>query len=404
MDGPVSGERTKGGPPEGGWYDPASVGLYLHVPFCASICGYCDFYRMASADGVPAGFEDLLLREAERYRRTPPLGVDTVFFGGGTPSLLAPERLARLLGGLRALFRFSPGAEVTLEANPETVTAERLEGWRAAGVTRLSIGVQSLDEDVLAALERRASSEVALRAVALAAEAGFAHLSADVMSAVPGQDGTSLERTVETLAGTGLDHLSLYSLDLHRGTRLWESVLAGERSLPDDEAAADLYLAVHAQMASAGFEHYEVSNYARPGGRCRHNLRYWLGGETIGLGPSAWTRFEDRLCGNPRSLEAWTGRVLRDEPAHLTSEVLTEDRKREDTLIFGLRVLEGVDVEKVRPLLSAGGRDPQELIRPLVDHGYGVLEEGRLRLTPVGFLTSNEILAFLLPGRWPRPE
>jgi oxygen-independent coproporphyrinogen-3 oxidase len=383
-------------------FDPAAVGLYIHVPYCASLCGYCDFFRIESESGVPDGFEGLILEEAHLYAENAPLLVDTVFFGGGTPSLLSPERLAALLGGLRAVFPWAPDPEVTLEANPETITAENLAGWRAAGVTRLSVGVQSLSPTVLSSLERRATAEVALRALALSVEAGYDHLSADCMAAVPGQRTEDLRTTLDALAALPLDHLSIYSLDLHPRTRLWESVFRGERALPEEDEAADLYLWVHDHLLRAGFEHYEVSNFARPGGRCRHNLRYWQGGETIGLGPSAWSRFRGRLYGNPRSLTDWTSSVARGEPASDRCETLTPERELEDRVIFGLRVSEGIAAADAIRLLEEDGRAPGPALQPLLDHEYAELDGDRLRLTVQGFLMSNEVLTYLLPGKWPR--
>lgn len=382
--------------------DTSPVGLYIHVPFCGALCGYCDFFRLESPGGVPAGYEDLLLAEALMYLESPKIRVDSVFFGGGTPSLFSPERLVRLMEGLAHAFDISSTAEVTLEANPETVTAESLAGWQAAGVNRLSVGIQSLVPHVLAALDRRATAEVSLRAIEIAAEAGFEHLSADCMSAVPGQRTDELRATLERLATLPLDHLSVYSLDLHPRTRLWEAVTRGELALPDDEEAADLYLWTHHMLAKAGFEHYEVSNYARPGGRCRHNLRYWQGGETVGLGPSAWSRFRGQLYGNPRSLEAWTRAIQANRAAPASVELLGEERQREDLVIFGLRVLEGVEAVHVRWLLELDGRDADAVLRPLLEHGYLQQEGDRLRLTVEGFLMSNEVLTYLLPGKWPR--
>ena len=385
-------------------FDPAAVGLYVHVPYCASICGYCDFFRVECEAGVPEGFEDLILAEARLYAQDAPIFCDTVFFGGGTPSLLQPERLATLIQGLRSVFPWAPGSEVTLEANPETITTERLAAWRTAGVTRLSVGVQSLSAAVLSSLERRATAEVSLRALELAAAAGYAHLSADCMTAVPGQRTEDVRSTLDALAVLPLDHLSVYSLELHPRTRLWESVLRGERALPEEDDAADLYLWVHDHLHRAGFEHYEVSNFARPGGRCRHNLRYWQGGETIGLGPSAWSRFRGRLYGNPRSLTDWTNSVARGESAGDRCETLTPQREREDRVIFGLRVSEGIAVADAVGLLEEDGREPGPAFQPLVDHGYAEIDGDRLRLTVQGFLMSNEVLTYLLPGKWPRPR
>jgi len=380
-------------------FDQQAVGLYIHVPFCASICGYCDFFRLKTVRGVPEGYEDLLLREASLYAGDAP-PVDTVFFGGGTPSLLSPPRFARLMEGLRGLFHVRQDAEVTLEANPETVSREALEAWCASGVDRLSIGAQSFDRAVLRSLERRAGPETAKAAVELAAGAGFLHLSVDLMTGVPGQGRCSLEADLMTLAAMPLDHVSVYSLDLHPKTLLHAAVLKGEKSLPSDEEAADLSEFVHERLCAAGFDHYEVSNFARPGGRCRHNLRYWQGGETIGLGPSAWSRYRGRLTGNPRNLEGWRRAVSNGEAPFETVEILSERRRMQDMLIFGLRVSDGVVYDDVAAMLAEDGRDPLELVETLSSHGYARLEDGRLCLTTLGFLVSNEVINYLLPEGW----
>ncbi len=385
-------------------FDPSAVGLYIHVPFCASICGYCDFYRVLDrGGGVPAGFEDLLLMESALYRESPPVELDSIYFGGGTPSLLGPERLGRLMRGLGAVFTFRKNPEVTLEANPETVTPQALRGWLEAGVTRLSIGVQSLDEGVLAALDRRAGPGRALEAVERAAEAGFTRLSVDMMTGVPGQDSGSLEGDLERAAQLPVDHLSFYSLDLHPQTKLHREVLLGRLSVPDDDAAARMWERTHELLTERGFEHYEVSSFARPGGRCRHNLRYWQGGDGIGLGPAAWGRFRARLLANPRSLARWREALKEGRPPWESVEPLAPRRQRQDLLIFGLRVSDGVPLESVEEVLAEDGRDPLALVKALTDHGYALYEKGVLRLTPLGFLTSSEILAYLLPRGWNEP-
>lgn len=386
----VDGQRT--GPPP--------VGLYIHVPFCTGRCGYCDFYSLEAPRGIPEGYEASVLDEARLHAEHEPISVDTVYLGGGTPSLLEPERLDLLLSGLRTIFNVLPDSEVTLEANPETVTSEALSNWMNSGITRLSIGVQSLDEAVLKVLDRRASPETALGAVEMALSAGFRHISADLMLGVPGQNLVSLRGDLDTLAIRPIDHVSVYGLDLHPGTRLYEAVLSGATKLPDEDETADMFETVHERLTTWGFDHYEISNFARSGARCRHNLKYWKGGETIGLGPSAWSRFRGRLAGNVRDLGVWADSVRRGELPNETVEILTESRRRQDRLIFGLRVSDGVDLETVRDVLSEGGRDPEQMIASLTAHGYAAVEDGHLFLTPLGFLTSNEVLTYLLPDHF----
>ncbi len=347
------------------------------------------------------GYEGRLLDEARFYAGSSPIAVDTIYLGGGTPSLLDGERLASLLGALGNIFAITPEAEVTLEANPETVCAEAAHGWRRAGVTRLSIGAQSFDPGILGLLERRASPKDVERAVAAGAEAAFLHLSMDLMMGVPGQTNASLERDLLMASGMPLDHLSVYGLDLHPNARLAVAVERGSAILPSEESSARFYELSHDLLAGAGFEHYEISNFARPGGRSRHNMKYWRCTETIGLGPSAWSRFGGELSGNPASLKTWCqairdGRLPRD-----TVERLTPRRRAEDRLIFGLRLAEGVPWLEVKTLMAAEGRDPGELIRKLEDQGNLILKDGRLSLTPKGFLVSNEILVNLLPALQP---
>ncbi|MCI4398288.1 MAG: radical SAM family heme chaperone HemW, partial [Acidobacteria bacterium] len=297
-DESVSGKKANG------WASEA-VGLYIHVPFCASLCSYCDFCRVALDGAVPEWFATYILKEGDIYREPCPVELDSIYFGGGTPSLLALSEMARLCEGLRGIFHWMPDAEVTLEANPETVTAESLAAWRGAGVTRLSIGAQSFDETELRALGRRATPEDVRRAVRLAAQAGFSRLSLDLMLGIPGQTVASLSRTLDEAEAMPLDHLSAYMLDLHEKTGLYARVLSGQVSVPGEDDVAELYDRLCERLETAGFAHYEVSNFARPKGECRHNLRYWRQGDYIGIGPSAHGCFRGVRTKNPGSIEEW---------------------------------------------------------------------------------------------------
>lgn len=390
--GPLSGLGASPAPP---------VGLYLHIPFCSALCSYCDFYRTASPAGVPAGFEERLLQEAMLYAESPPVALDTVYLGGGTPSLLEPERLARLLRGLGHTFFIEADAEVTLEANPETVTEERLRLWREAGVNRLSMGAQSLEAGELALLDRRASAQRVREAVGEAAAAGFARLSVDVMVGLPGQTPGSLARTLDEVASWPVDHVSAYLLDLHRGTALFDRVARGELSLPGEDASADLYETLCARLEAAGLRQYEVSNFARPGGASRHNLKYWRGHDTLGIGPSAHGCFRGLRTENPRSTARWEEALAEGRPPHERAAAVSEAERLENRLLFGLRLSEGVEEEAVREFLAGQGREAEAALGPLVAHGYAERSgDGRLRLTRRGFLVSNEVLGYLLPGGW----
>jgi oxygen-independent coproporphyrinogen-3 oxidase len=375
---------------------PEPAGLYIHIPYCATLCSYCDFFREASPEGVPGSFVDSLLRELALYAQGPPVVLDTVYFGGGTPSLLTQGQLEKILGEVRRTFRLEEEAEITLEANPETVGPRRAEAWLRAGVNRLSLGAQSLRAPEVEILGRRCSPERARDAVKTASTEGFEDLSLDLMGGVPGQGHASLCASLREALDLPITHLSFYLLDLHRGTPLFDRVRAGDLDLPDEDTVADLYEETHARMVGAGFEHYEISNFARPGRRCRHNLKYWRGGSYIGAGPSAHGRFRGWLTANPPSVEAWSAALSRGEVPHAHAEKLTERRVLEDSVIFGLRLAEGVPLESVEAL--AEGDEIAPRIEKLVSGGTAEIDGARLRLTPQGFLLSNEVIAWLLPA------
>lgn len=381
---------------------PKPVGLYLHIPYCASLCGYCDFARTLTPEGgVPTSFDDALCLDLARYGETPPISLDSVYFGGGTPSLLPPERIHRLMALIHQLFSLSPECEVTLEANPETLSPETAEAWRSAGITRLSLGVQSLEEDELALLERRASPLQARRAVEIAAAANFTRLSVDVMVGIPGQTAYSLAHTLEAISAWPVDHLSAYLLDLHPNTPLYERFRRGEFSLPDEDASADLYHLLCDRAEAAGFPQYELSNFARPGGESRHNLKYWRRHDTIGVGPSAHGFFRGMSTANYRSMGQWREALRSGSTPFETASTLTPGEHLENRVIFGLRLTEGVEDSLLAAFLAAVGKDAGATLAPLFGHGYlARTDTGRLRLTRLGFLASNEVLAYLLPPGW----
>jgi len=379
--------------------DDGSLGIYVHVPYCASLCGYCDFHRTVSPGGVPAGYEDRVLLEARLHHRDSVREVDTIYFGGGTPSLLPVRRLAALLDGLRRLFRVADGAETTLEANPETVTSASIDGWQQAGVNRLSLGVQSFQPGVLELLQRRATAGQALEAVVAAARAGFERLSVDLMAGVPGQSLKGLEEDLRRASDLPVDHISVYALDLHPGTPLAQRAERGEVLLPGDDLCARMLDRTHEVLTREGWGHYEISNFARRGGECRHNLKYWRGGEYVGLGPSSWSRIRGRLLGNPRDDVAWTKALEAGLPPWETEIVLTPERLLEDRLIFGLRLAEGVPLAEVQGLFAGTEYRLAHLLGRLSDQGLAELHGDRLRLTPKGFLVSTTVIAELLSVR-----
>ena len=270
------------------------LGLYLHIPFCAAICNYCNFNRFLLDVDLKRRYVDALAKEIERAgeeeRRRgggARAGADTIYFGGGTPSLLEPAEVARLVAACRAAFAVADGAEVTLEANPETVTGERLEGFRAAGINRLSFGVQSFRDEELRRLGRLHSAERAAEVCGLAAAAGFDNVSLDLMLWLPAQTPGDWDESVARLAALGPAHASLYMLEVYPNAPLREEMARAQWTQAPDEDVAAMYLGALTALEASGYQQYEISNLARPGRRSRHNLKYWTDAEWLGFGCGA---------------------------------------------------------------------------------------------------------------------
>ncbi|TDH62511.1 coproporphyrinogen III oxidase [Dankookia rubra] len=380
-----------------------SLALYLHWPFCAAKCPYCDFNSHVR-DSIDQGrWRDALrrelAREAARSGRRP---LASIFFGGGTPSLMAPETAAALIEDAKRLFDAPDDLEITLEANPTSVEAAKLAAFRAAGVNRLSLGVQSLDAEALRFLGRRHDVPQAIAALE-AARALFPRLSFDLIYARPGQAEASWRAEVRQALALAADHLSLYQLTIEPGTRFATEHARGAFALPDDDAAARLYWATVEEAARFGLSPYEVSNYAKSGAESRHNLVYWRYGDYLGIGPGAHQRL--MLDGSllaarrHRAPEEWLARVERDGHAVTEEEALSPRDRAREALLMGLRLAEGVDPARLAArsgLTLADSVDPA-MLAACLDEGY--LEwgaAGRLVATDEGRMRLDAMLPVLL--------
>lgn len=369
--------------------------IYLHIPFCEKKCLYCDFYSIENRS-LTGRFLDALVLEVERAgTEHPGAEVDTVFFGGGTPSLLKPAELSRLLDALRASFRLAADAEITVETNPGTVTAGTLRAYRESGVNRLSIGVQSFLPEELRFLDRIHDPAQAEACVREARAAGFQNVSIDLIFALPGQRRSSWEETLRKSVALGPEHISAYSLIVEPSTPLFRLVEEG-KVIPagrDDEAS--LYEFTMGFLGSEGYDQYEVSNFARPGFRCRHNANYWSHGAYLGLGPSAHSFLpldggrEGRRWWNVSNLVNYLERVEAGLPPLAGEERLSGNQLRNERVFLGLRG-RGLALAEI-----ADGKS-QAVVRDLVEHGLAVVEDEALRLTPRGYLLCDEISAKLM--------
>lgn len=382
-------------PPELALTPGTQFGIYLHVPFCTSRCGYCDFNTYTAAElggATPDGWLAALRGELDLAAgRLGSVPVDTVFVGGGTPSALGSDRLAAVLAAVRERFTLKPDAEVTTEANPESTSPEFFDFIRAAGYTRVSLGMQSAAPHVLAVLGRAHSPGRAITAAAEAAAAGFAHINLDLIYGTPGESDDDLLASVEAALGAGVDHVSAYALVVEDGTALARQVRRGEVAAPDDDVLARRYELVDRRLSEAGLDWYEVSNWSRPGGECRHNLGYWNGGQWWGAGPGAHGFVGDLRWWNVKHPNAYAdaiggGRWPMADSEHLDAR----DRHVEDVML-GIRLRSGLpadvlsDTERERARLAAG-------------EGLLTAVAGRLVLTGRGRLLADAVVRDILDG------
>ncbi len=379
-----------------------TVGLYVHVPFCERKCEYCDFYSIESRTLLGRFVKSVCREITGSAVRCAGAIVDTVYFGGGTPSLLAAHQVESILNVIRTGYRLGQDAEVTLEVNPGTVDLAALEAFRQAGINRLSIGVQSFDNEELRFLGRIHSAADARVCIGVARRAGFDNLSLDCIYSLPGQTPEKWRRTLEEAVGFSPEHLSAYSLIVEEGTPLFRSVQEGRVVPNSDGDEARLYELTMEFIETNGYEHYEVSNYARPGFRSRHNSRYWRHASYLGFGPAAHSFWlEDRIASaqrwsNSADVAVYCDRLFRGESPISITETLSKRDLINERIFLGLRS-DGLDLgllrEELGYSLSAGQVDT---VRGLLQEGRAVQDGLRLRLTLRGYMICDEICARLL--------
>jgi putative oxygen-independent coproporphyrinogen III oxidase len=385
--------------PPAGPVDPSApageFGVYVHVPFCASRCGYCDFNTYTPSEGVVRdGYVDTVLAELARAASlVTPRRVDTVFVGGGTPTLLPPTELGRVLAGIDKQWGLAGNAEITTEANPETVDQASLLDLRAVGFTRISLGMQSAAAHVLAVLDRQHTPGHAVTVAREARAAGFAHINLDLIYGTPGERAEDFQTTLDAVLDAGVDHVSAYALIVEDGTRMAARMRRGELPYPDDDVAADRYLAAEAALSAAGFSWYEVSNWALGDpGRCRHNLLYWRGGDWWGLGPGAHSHVGGVRWWNVKHPAAYAAALDGGGWPAAGREVLGPAEVATEEVMLRLRLAEGLPLSRV----TAGARAVAQ--RAVADH---LLEpdaflDGHLVLTLRGRLLADAVIRDLL--------
>lgn len=365
-----------------------SLGIYLHIPFCVQKCRYCDFCSFAGkSDGMMEKYAQRLIESVERAsQRTGGYAVDTVYFGGGTPSLMPIRELERVMDALYSRFDVVGDAEVTLECNPATADLEYFRTIRSFGINRISMGLQSASDAELALLGRIHTAEDFSHTFSDVRKAGFDNVSADLMYGIPDQDAESFKRSIDFLVSHEPEHISTYALSVEEGTYFYSH--RDELCLADDDAVSDMYLLCGERLRESGYQRYEISNFARAGRESRHNLRYWKGLDYIGLGVAAHSCFEGVRTGNSRDVDAF----LRGDDI---TESVTDVEEREEHIMLRLRLAQGIDTEEYAR--SFGERiEMSPAVRKYLKEGFMCLSDGRLYFTERGFLVSNAILADIM--------
>lgn len=383
--------------------EESGFGLYIHWPFCASKCPYCDFNsyvrnvfpdqdRFARALVTELTYYADLIEKMGQVRP-----VSSIFFGGGTPSLMKPETLSVIMQAIKDLWPLSPDVEISMEANPTSVEAKNFAAYRKAGINRISLGIQSLRDDQLRFLGRRHNVQEAQNAIRLA-RAIFPRMSFDLIYARPGQGLTAWDCELDEALGFAADHLSLYQLTIEEGTVFHKLYAAGRFDMPDEELSARLFELTQERCKRAGLPAYEISNHARPGAECRHNLLYWRYGEYVGIGAGAHGRLlleGGRLAtANEKNPERWLERVSETGRGALESERLTPEEQGDEFLLMGLRITEGIAPDRYERI--AGRKLDETKIRDLISYRLlECLDSGRIRITPKGNCLLNAIIAEL---------
>ena len=376
--------------------DEARPGLYLHIPFCSAICPYCDFAVLTGGPERRRSFVDHLLKEIAFWspERCGFDSIDTIYFGGGTPSALASDDLGRILAAARENLLIRDDAEIFFEANPEDATAESVRAWRDLGVRFLSLGIQSFDADALKFLGRRHTPEQARRSVEIAREAGFDTVSIDLIYGLPDQPFEVWKRTLEEAVSLAPDHLSCYQLTIHEGTPFGFRLARGKINELPEEAQAKLFLFTHEFLRDQGYPGYEVSNFARSTGhRSRHNQKYWHHVPYLGVGPSAHSFSGDRRWWNERKLKPYEARIDAGEKPIAGTEELTSQDLALEALMLGLRTTDGIELDSFRERYGVDLRKSNE---PLVERlaGEGLLKpEGSILVPTLAGLAVTDSLA-----------
>ena len=372
------------------------LGIYIHVPFCRSKCQYCDFYSLTEKDDrLMEDYMDAVCDHIkEAGQRSPGYLVDTIYFGGGTPSFFGADGMAAILTAIRRSFEVSGSAEITFEANPDSVSSRLLRRLRSEGFNRVSLGIQCDDDRILKQIGRPHNYEQAVQAVKNIRSAGFKNLSVDLIYGLPGQRLEAWQKTLKNVMELRPEHISCYGLKVEEGTPLYEC--RDYCNLPDDDTQADMYLSTVEILRSKGFRQYEISNFARRGYESKHNMKYWTGGEYLGFGPDASSDFAGKRFKIVRDLRGYIDGIQNKGAVLDEVEEISDRERAGEYLMMRLRTVQGIDREEYEKRFLLPFKPLEAYLEQCRQQGHALGAEGRWRLTAEGFLLSNSILTDLL--------
>ncbi len=366
------------------------LGIYVHIPFCRQKCSYCDFYSVNWNDELENKYVEAVLNEIKGYkdRLNGQYVADSVYFGGGTPTIIKPESLYKIMEALRDLMEVNKNSEISMEANPNTLTFEKLREYREIGINRLSIGVQSLNDDILKKIGRVHDSRQAIESIDRAKSAGFSNINTDVMFNIPGQEVSDIEDTISRLIERNIEHISFYSLKLEKGTPMYALEKNNKIVMPDEEYEREMYYAGRSLMERKNLLQYEISNFSKKGFECRHNLKYWSQDEYIGLGPSAHSFMDGVRYSNPADLKMYCVSGFN----RIVHERMNYEDLMFEYIMLRLRLSEGVDIHEFNSRFSTDFiKIYQEQISHLGKNNLIELSDGHIKLTEKGMDISNYV-------------
>lgn len=365
------------------------LGIYIHIPFCKRKCNYCDFYSIKWDEKIENKYIEALIREIKSYGKEEYV-IDTIFFGGGTPTIISPENIERILYEIKSDFKVESNSEISLEANPNTLTAENLTSYKKSGINRLSIGVQSLNDEILKKIGRLHNSDEAIMAIKRAKEYGYENINADVMFNIPGQTSSDIEETIDKIIDEDVKHISFYSLKLEKGTPMFLMEKDHKIIMPKENDEREMYYTGRSIMKNNQILQYEISNFAKRGFECKHNLKYWNQEEYVGLGPSAHSFLNKERYSNPSDINLYFNEAEQNVFNRTVEESLDDDALEFEYIMLRLRLTEGLDTVIFNKKFNVDfGNKYSMQIKYLVENKLLIFNGNNIKLTQLGMDISN---------------